>query len=132
MGLSFDAHVCGYLGPWMDRFSMHDQDLLLTLVGGLGAALLCGYAASKVGISPIVGYLFAGIAVGSKTPGFQANPEIAGELAERAVWRGPRLGGTGVLHFGLSSVRVAVRRFGRCSGRHAPAPTPRPSRLPCH
>jgi CPA2 family monovalent cation:H+ antiporter-2 len=69
----------------MDRISMHDQDLLLTLVGGLGAALLCGYAASKVGISPIVGYLFAGIAVGSKTPGFQANPEIAGELAELGV-----------------------------------------------
>jgi CPA2 family monovalent cation:H+ antiporter-2 len=49
---------------------MHDVDLILTPTGGLAAALVCGYAALLLGLSPIVGYLLAGFLVGPNTPGF--------------------------------------------------------------
>ena len=39
---------------------MHDYDLILTLTGGLGAALVLGYVTQRLGLSPIVGYLLAG------------------------------------------------------------------------
>ena len=52
---------------------MHDLDLLMTLAGGLGAALILGYISHRLGVSPIVGYLLAGIVVGPSTPGFIAN-----------------------------------------------------------
>ena len=62
---------------------MHaNLDLILTLTAGLAAALVFGYATQRVGLSPIVGYLLAGIAVGPHTPGFVANHQIAEELAE--------------------------------------------------
>jgi CPA2 family monovalent cation:H+ antiporter-2 len=60
-------------------------DLILTLFGGLSAALLFGVLTQRVGLSPIVGYLLAGIAVGPFTPGFVANRAIAEELAEVGV-----------------------------------------------
>ena len=47
---------------------MHDLDLILTLAGGLAAALAFGYVTQRLGLSPIVGYLLAGIAVGPATP----------------------------------------------------------------
>ena len=37
---------------------------------GLAAALFLGYLTQRVGLSPIVGYLLAGVAVGPNTPGF--------------------------------------------------------------
>ena len=43
---------------------MHDYDLILTLTGGLGAALVFGYFTHRIGLSPIVGYLLAGAVVG--------------------------------------------------------------------
>jgi K+:H+ antiporter len=64
---------------------MHNVDLILTVTGGLAAAVLLGYATQRLGLSPIVGYLLAGIAVGPNTPGFVANRELAGELAEIGV-----------------------------------------------
>ena len=64
---------------------MHNIDLLTTLTGGLSAALVLGYIAFRLGLSPIVGYLAAGIAVGPHTPGFIANGEIASQLAELGV-----------------------------------------------
>ena len=64
---------------------MHNLDLILTLTAGLGAALLLGYATQRLGLSPIVGYLLAGIALGPKTPGFVANRAIAEQLAEIGV-----------------------------------------------
>lgn len=64
---------------------MHDVELIRTLTGGLAAALLLGYATHRLGLSPIVGYLLAGFAVGPNTPGFIANKELAGELAEVGV-----------------------------------------------
>jgi CPA2 family monovalent cation:H+ antiporter-2 len=59
--------------------------LITTLVFGLGAAFVLGALAIRIRISPIVGYLLAGVVVGPATPGIAADPEIAGELAEIGV-----------------------------------------------
>ncbi len=64
---------------------MHDIDLILTLTGGLTAALVCGYLTFRLGLSPIVGYLLAGLVVGPHTPGFVADNSLAGELAEIGI-----------------------------------------------
>ena len=61
---------------------MHDLDLVMTLAGGLAAALAFGYVTQRLGLSPIVGYLLAGIAVGPATPGFVADRAMAEQLAE--------------------------------------------------
>lgn len=64
---------------------MHDIDLILTLTGGLTAALVLGYITQQLRLSPIVGYLLAGVAVGPATPGFAADPALAEQLAEIGV-----------------------------------------------
>jgi CPA2 family monovalent cation:H+ antiporter-2 len=64
---------------------MQNINLILTLTGGLAAALAFGYVTHRLGLSPIVGYLLAGIAVGSHTPGFVADRELAEQLAEIGV-----------------------------------------------
>src|SRR5262249_28827585 len=63
--------------------AMHpDVDLILTLTGSLAAALVLGYLTQRLGVSPIVGYLLAGVAVGPYTPGFVAARPLAAQLAE--------------------------------------------------
>jgi CPA2 family monovalent cation:H+ antiporter-2 len=64
---------------------MHSFDLILTLAGGLAAALIFGYLTQRAGLSPIVGYLLAGVAVGPNTPGFVADVVLAEQLAEVGV-----------------------------------------------
>jgi len=64
---------------------MHNIDLILTLTGGFVAALTFGYITQRIGISPIIGYLLAGIVVSPHTPGFNADPELAEQLAEIGV-----------------------------------------------
>lgn len=64
---------------------MHNIDLILTLTGGFIAALALGYLTQRIGLSPIVGYLLAGIIVGPYTPGFVANSGMAEQLAEIGV-----------------------------------------------
>lgn len=64
---------------------MHNTDLILTLTGGLAAAALLGYCALRLGLSPLVGYLLAGVAVGPHTPGFVADHSLAEQLAEVGV-----------------------------------------------
>ena len=64
---------------------MHEIDLLTTFGAGLTAALVLGYLAHRVGLSPLVGYLLAGIAVGPFTPGVEINRDIAEELAEIGI-----------------------------------------------
>ncbi len=66
---------------------MHDAhlDLIVTLTGGLAAALFLGYLTQLMRLSPIVGYLLAGIAVGPYTPGFEANKGLADQMAEIGV-----------------------------------------------
>lgn len=64
---------------------MHEFELIVTLTGGLAAALFLGYLTQRMGLSPIVGYLVAGIVVGPNTPGFVANQEMAEQFAEMGV-----------------------------------------------
>ena len=64
---------------------MHSLDLILTLAGGLGAALIFGFATYRAGLSPIVGYLVAGLLVGPHTPGFVADRHMAEQLAEVGI-----------------------------------------------
>src|SRR6476661_2901505 len=64
---------------------MHAYDLILTLTGGLTAALALGYFTQRLGLSPIVGYLLAGTLVGPHTPGFVADTSLAEQLAEVGV-----------------------------------------------
>ena len=64
---------------------MHAYDLILTLSGGLAAALLLGFLTQRLGLSPIVGYLLAGTLVGPHTPGFVADSALAEQLAEIGV-----------------------------------------------
>jgi CPA2 family monovalent cation:H+ antiporter-2 len=64
---------------------MHESGLIITLVIGLSAALLLGIFTQRLGLSPIVGYLLAGIAVGPYTPGIFADINISKQLAEVGV-----------------------------------------------
>jgi CPA2 family monovalent cation:H+ antiporter-2 len=64
---------------------MHSIDLILTLAGGLAAASLFGFATHRIGLSPIVGYLVAGLLVGPHTPGFVADQHMAEQLAEVGI-----------------------------------------------
>ncbi len=63
----------------------HNLDLIFTLTGGLAAALVLGYFTQRLRLSPIVGYLLAGVFVGPFTPGFVAHGGIAEQLAELGV-----------------------------------------------
>lgn len=64
---------------------MHEFDIISTLAGGFAAALVLGYVCHLIRLSPIVGFLVAGIVIGPTTPGFTANPQIAAQLAEIGV-----------------------------------------------
>jgi CPA2 family monovalent cation:H+ antiporter-2 len=64
---------------------MPETGLILTLAGGLGAALIGGYLTQRLGLSPIVGYLMAGVVVGPYTPGYTADVHLAEQLAEVGV-----------------------------------------------
>lgn len=63
----------------------HDLELILTLTGALTTALAFGLVAQKLRLSPIVGYLFAGVVVGPFTPGFTAHGAIANQFAELGI-----------------------------------------------
>jgi monovalent cation:H+ antiporter-2, CPA2 family len=64
---------------------MHDLSVILTLTGGLAAALVFGAITRRLGLSSLVGYLLAGIAVGPHTPGFVADGRIASQMADIGV-----------------------------------------------
>lgn len=64
---------------------MHDFGLIATLTGGLTAALVFGFITQRLHLSPIVGYLIAGVLVGPYTPGFVADAHLAEQLAEIGV-----------------------------------------------
>ncbi|MFN3465944.1 MAG: cation:proton antiporter, partial [Terricaulis sp.] len=59
--------------------------LISTLVAAIVLAFVFGFIASRLRLSPIVGYLLAGLAVGPYTPGFTANTELALQLSEIGV-----------------------------------------------
>ncbi|MGJ3353523.1 YbaL family putative K(+) efflux transporter [Providencia sp. Je.9.19] len=63
----------------------HSTPLITTIVGGLALAYLLGMIAQRLKISPLVGYLAAGVLAGPFTPGFVADTTLAPELAEIGV-----------------------------------------------
>lgn len=68
------------LGAGMENFP-----LLTTLAFGFAAAWILGLITHRLGLSPIVGYLLAGVAIGPYTPGFAGDVGIAQQLAEIGV-----------------------------------------------
>ena len=64
---------------------MHDFSVLITFAVGLAGALLFGYIAVRLNVSPIIGYLLAGVAVGPFTPGVVVDRAIAEQFAEIGV-----------------------------------------------
>ncbi|MCE9651136.1 MAG: Kef family K(+) transporter [Parvibaculum sp.] len=63
----------------------HHTPLIATIVGGLALAFILGTIAQRLRLSPLIGYLLAGVVAGPFTPGFVANQELATELAEIGV-----------------------------------------------
>src|ERR1043166_3833047 len=83
----------------------HASPLVAVLVVGLGLAFVLGTIANRLKLSPIVGYLLAGVAIGPFTPGFVADPKLTLQLAEIGVIL--LMFGVG-LHFSLKDL-VSVR-----------------------
>ena len=63
----------------------HDDSLILTLVAGFVLAFVLGMLALRLKLSPLVGYLCAGVVVGPFTPGWVADTGLAPQLAEIGV-----------------------------------------------
>jgi monovalent cation:H+ antiporter-2, CPA2 family len=62
---------------------MHEIPLITTIALALSAALLFGLIARRLGLSPIVGYLIAGVLIGPYTPGVVGHAKIA---ADAITW----------------------------------------------
>src|SRR5262245_21059159 len=65
--------------------SLHHTPLIATIVMGIGLAFVLGTIANRLRLSPLVGYLMAGVLVRPFTPGFVADQTLAPELAELGV-----------------------------------------------
>ncbi len=85
----------------------HYTPLIATIVAGFVVAFIMGAIAHRLRVSPIAGYLVAGVIVGPFTPGFVADANLANELAEIGVIL--LMFGVG-LHFSLKDL-LAVRKI---------------------
>jgi len=85
----------------------HPNSLIVTLVAGLGLAFVFGVVANRIRLSPLVGYLLAGVVLGPFTPGYVADQAMAPQLAEVGVIL--LMFGVG-LHFSLPEL-LDVRRI---------------------
>jgi CPA2 family monovalent cation:H+ antiporter-2 len=83
----------------------HTPSLIATIVAGIGLAFILGTLANRLRISPLLGYLLAGVAVGPFTPGYTADQVLAPQLAEIGVIL--LMFGVG-LHFSLKDL-MAIR-----------------------
>jgi CPA2 family monovalent cation:H+ antiporter-2 len=63
----------------------HNVALLATVAGSFVFAAIFGYLADRLRLPPLVGYLVAGVMIGTSTPGFVADNALAGQLAEIGV-----------------------------------------------
>src|SRR5688500_16786834 len=79
--------------------------LITTLAAAFTAAWVLGLITQRLRLSPIVGYLLAGVAIGPYTPGFAGDVALAQQLAEVGVIL--LMFGVG-LHFNLRDL-LAVR-----------------------
>ncbi len=86
---------------------MHDLPLLTTIAAAFASAWVLGLITQRIGLSPIVGYLLAGIVIGPYTAGFVGDVDIAQQLAELGVIL--MMFGVG-LHFHLKDL-LAVKRI---------------------
>jgi CPA2 family monovalent cation:H+ antiporter-2 len=84
----------------------HQTPLIATIAAGLMLAFIFGLIAHRLRMQPLVGYLLAGIMVGPYTPGFEADPALAAELAEVGVIL--LMFGVG-LHFSLKDLMSVAR-----------------------
>ena len=84
---------------------MHDLPLITTIAAAFTAAWVLGIVTQKLRLSPIVGYLLAGVVIGPHTPGFVGDVKLASQLAEIGVIL--LMFGVG-LHFHLGEL-LAVR-----------------------
>lgn len=80
--------------------------LLATIAAALVVAFALGYVAQRLRLSPIVGYLVAGVVIGPFTPGIVADASIGRELSEIGVVL--LMFGVG-MHFSVKDL-FAVRR----------------------
>ncbi|SEO37581.1 YbaL family putative K(+) efflux transporter [Nitrosovibrio sp. Nv6] len=85
----------------------HSFTLITTIAVSFGLALLMGLIAHRLKLPVLLGYLVAGVILGSNTPGFVADIELSGQLAEIGVIL--LMFGVG-LHFSLKDL-LAVRRI---------------------
>jgi CPA2 family monovalent cation:H+ antiporter-2 len=85
----------------------HETELLTLLAGGLVLAFALGALAHRLRLSPLVGYLMAGVLVGPFTPGYEADTGLAAQLGEIGVVL--LMFGVG-LHFSVEDLK-AVRRI---------------------
>ncbi|MCC4590914.1 Kef family K(+) transporter [Xanthomonas campestris pv. cannae] len=79
----------------------HDTSLIDIIAVGLALAFVLGTLAHRLKLSPLVGYLVAGICVGPFTPGFVADQALATQLSELGVML--LMFGVG-LHFSLEDL----------------------------
>ncbi|MFC4727770.1 YbaL family putative K(+) efflux transporter [Coralloluteibacterium thermophilus] len=79
----------------------HHTDLIDIIAVGLGLAFVLGALANRLRLSPLVGYLLAGVVVGPYTPGFVADSDLAVQLSELGVML--LMFGVG-LHFSLDDL----------------------------
>jgi len=79
----------------------HDTDLINIIAVGLAVAFVLGAIANKLRLSPLVGYLVAGMCIGPFTPGFIADQTLAHQLSEIGVML--LMFGVG-LHFSLADL----------------------------
>ena len=87
---------------------MHQSiSLITTIAAAFGLALVLGFMAARLKMPALVGYLAAGIIIGPGTPGFVADIDIAGQLAEIGVML--LMFGIG-LHFSLQEL-LSVRKI---------------------
>ena len=63
----------------------HDVPLISTAAMEYVLAYVFGFAAHRLRLPPLVGYLVAGVAIGPFSPGFVANSALAGHFAEMGV-----------------------------------------------
>ncbi len=63
----------------------HQTALLATIAASLALAFAFGFAATRLKLPPLVGYLLAGVAVGPFTPGYVADASLASQLADVGV-----------------------------------------------
>lgn len=85
----------------------HSTILIATIAASFTLALIMGLAANRLKLPALVGYLVAGVLIGPYTPGFVADANLSGQLAEIGVIL--LMFGVG-LHFSIDDL-MSVRRI---------------------